>query len=66
MNLRVHGNFDSLFVTEKATKKAKIEKLTKEMAKLDREILEKQDHYNKILIDRAKLIDELERADAKN
>lgn len=66
VRIRAYGNYDSLFVTDAGTTKAKIEKLSKKLSKLDKEIVEKQKEYESILIAKAKLIDQLEKENARN
>lgn len=65
MNMRGTGQFEHLLVTEVANKRAKVEKLNKELGDLDRKILTLQDEYENKLIQKAKLIDEIEKEEAK-
>lgn len=61
MNLRCGSNLKSIFEEPKhLTKKDQVEKIMKDLAKLDREILFLQNQYNSLLLEKVKLIREIE------
>lgn len=59
INLKVSGNFNSIFVRTKLTKKEQIEKINKKLSKLDQQILVYQTEFNQLQYNKLKLIEEL-------
>lgn len=69
MNLRGQDKFKAIFDNpNKLSKVEQIEKIGKELSKLDKDIVAKTAEYNRLICERAKLISEVNRdkEDARN
>lgn len=63
MNIRGSDKFKSIFEDEDTSKKNRFEKVNKELSKLDRDILEKQNKYKELLLEKRDLIKNFEKGE---
>ena len=66
MNIRGSDKFKSIFESEKTDRKNKIEKINKQLSKLDRDILEMQDKYASLLLEKEKLVKDFNKGVSKD
>lgn len=62
MNLQVGSNLSSIFEqSKKPSKKEQVEKINKELSKLDKQILSLKYEFNELLLSRAKLLVDIDK-----